>query len=251
MCLINEKWKKKSSKNWVVTAPLEDPVKYRQIVGDLQYVTLSRPEITFAVNNVCQFMHPPTINHWFVGKQILHYLCDTSDHGLFLSHSSPSMLHAYTNAEFNSMSAFSDADWAGCPDDYRSTGGFAIYLSHNLISCSSRKQKIVSRSSTKSEYKALADTVAKVTWIETLLRELHVTIKYDLILWCDNVGVTYLSANPVFHAWTKHANVDFHFFREKATKENSPFNTFLHKIKWSMCSQHRCLPIGFSLGSPS
>lgn len=200
------------------SAPFHDPVKYRQMVGALQYVTLSRPDITFAVNKVCQFMHSPTTNHWSAVKRILRYLQGTASHGLLISRSSPSVLHAYTDAAFNSLSAFSDADWAGCPDDRRSTGGYAIYLGSNLVSWSARKQKTVSRSSTESEYKALADTVAELTWLETLLRELRVPMKSVPILWCDNLGATYLSANPVFHARTKHVEVDFHFVREKVAQ---------------------------------
>jgi hypothetical protein len=193
----------------------DNPVKYRQVVGALQYVTLSRPDITFAVNKVCQFMHSPTINHWSAVKRILRYLQGTSAHGLLLRHDSSSLLHAYTDA---SITAFSDADWAGCPDDRRSTGGFAIYLGRNLVSWAARKQKTVSRSSTESEYKALADTVAELTWLETLLRELCVPASTAPTLWCDNLGATYLSANPVFHARTKHVEVDFHFVREKVAQ---------------------------------
>ena len=83
---------------------------YRQLVGALQYVTLSRPDITYAVNKVCQFMHSPTENHWSAVKRIIRYLYDTSDHGLQITHQSDSTLHAYTDAKFNSLSAFSDAD---------------------------------------------------------------------------------------------------------------------------------------------
>ncbi|KAJ0542271.1 putative RNA-directed DNA polymerase [Helianthus annuus] len=198
--------------------PFDDPVKYRQLVGALQYVTLTRPDITFAVNKVCQFMHSPTVNHWAAVKRILRYLLGTVDHTLLFSQSSTTVLHAYTDAAFNSLSAFSDADWAGCPDDRRSTGGYAIYLGSNLVSWSARKQKTVSRSSTESEYKALADAVAELTWLETLLRELRVPIRSSPNLWCDNLGATYLSANPIFHARTKHVEVDFHFVRERVAQ---------------------------------
>ncbi|KAM0072744.1 putative RNA-directed DNA polymerase [Helianthus debilis subsp. tardiflorus] len=198
------------------SAPYDNPVQYRQIVGALQYVTLSRPDLTFGVNKVCQFMHSPTVNHWSAVKRILRYLRVTSDFGLLLHHKSASLLHAYTDA---SLTAYSDSDWAGCPDDRRSTGGFAIYLGNNLVSWAARKQKTVSRSSTESEYKALADTVAELTWLEKLLRELCVPITTAPTLWCDNLGATYLSANPVFHARTKHVEIDFHFVREKVTQQ--------------------------------
>ncbi|KAF5813031.1 putative RNA-directed DNA polymerase [Helianthus annuus] len=198
---------------------LADPTKYRQIVGALQYASLSRPDITFAVNKVCQFMQTPTENHWSAVKRILRYLKGTSHFGLFIRHDSASTLHAFTDVNWNTtLRAFSDADWAGCPDDRRSTGGFAIYLGSNLISWNARKQRTVSRSSTESEYKALADTVAELTWLEALLHELGIISKITPTLWCDNLGATYLSANPVFHARTKHVECDYHFVREKVAQ---------------------------------
>ncbi|GJW41964.1 uncharacterized mitochondrial protein-like protein [Tanacetum coccineum] len=99
-------------------------------------------------------------------------------------------------------------------DDLRSTGdllstGLILYLG------SARNNDCLSRSSTESEYKALADTVAKLTWLESLLQELRVPVKSIPILWCDNLGATYLSANPIFHARMKHVEVDFHFVGDK------------------------------------
>ena len=115
----------------------------------------------------------------------------------------------------NLVSAFSDADWAECSDDRKSTGGFAIFLGSNLISWSARKQATVSRSSTEAEYKALANATAEVIWVQSLLTELGISHPKAAVLWCDNIGATYLSANPVFHARTKHIEVDYHFVRER------------------------------------
>ncbi|KAJ9543887.1 LOW QUALITY PROTEIN: hypothetical protein OSB04_023594 [Centaurea solstitialis] len=194
---------------------LDDPSRYRQTVGPLPYATLSRPDIAFAVNKVCQFMHAPTENHWAGVKRILRYLKETIDLGLWIRHNTGYQLQAFSDSHWSSnLQAYSDSDWAGCPIDRR---GYAIYLGSNLISWSARKQKTVSRSSTESEYKAIADTIAELIWLKSLLQELGLNSKAPT-LWCDNLGATYLSANPVFHARTKHVEVDYHFVREQVTQ---------------------------------
>jgi hypothetical protein len=104
------------------------------------------------------------------------------------------------------VNAFTDADWAGSVDDRRSTSGFCVFLGSNLVSWSASKQAIVSRSNTEAEYKAMANVTAEIIWIQTLLKELGFGLYSPLAakLWCDNLGATYLSANLVLHARTKH-----------------------------------------------
>lgn len=186
----------------------EDAIKYRSIVGALQYLTLTRPDISFSVNKVCQFLHCPTTIHWSVVKRILKYVKGTISLGLKIE-KSPSML----------VSVFSDADWAGCPDDRRSTGGFAVFVGSNLVSWSARKQPTVSRSSTEAEFKALANAVAEIMCAQRLLIEMRVGHPSAAQLWCDNLGAKYLSTNPVFHARTKHIEIDFHFVRERVAEK--------------------------------
>jgi hypothetical protein len=88
----------------------------------------------------------------------------------------------------------------------------------NLISWSARKQATVSRSSTEAEYKAIANATAEIMWIQTLLKEIGIQVPATAKLWCDNLGAKYLSSNPVFHARTKHIEVDYHFVRERVLR---------------------------------
>jgi len=180
----------------------EDSFRYRSVVGSLQYLTLTRPDISFAVNKVCQFLSQPTEVHWEAVKRILRYVKGTLDTGLRIRKSSQQNISIFTNA-----------DWTGCVDDRRSTSGFAVFVGLNLVSWSSKKQPTVSRSSTEAEYKALANGAAEAMWVSSLLTELGVSQQQTPVLWCDNLGATYLTANPVFHARTKHIEIDFYFVR--------------------------------------
>jgi hypothetical protein len=133
--------------------PLPDFTEYRQVVGALLYCTLTRLEIAFSVNQLCQHMHSPTTTHWSTAKRVLKYLKNTIDHGLL-----------YTPGNLQ-LQAFSDSDWAGSPDDRRSTSGFGIYLGRCLVSWSAKKQAVVSWSSTEAEYRAMALTTTELFWL--------------------------------------------------------------------------------------
>lgn len=184
-------------------APFEDPKLFRRVVGSLQYVTITRPDITYAVNRVCQFMHSPTTLHWQATKRILRYLKGTSTHCL---HFKP------TQAQ--SLLAYSDAGWLSDPEDSRSQYGYAIFHGSNLISWTSKKQKVVARSSTESEYRSLAYIAAELIWIQQLLTDLYMPLIRPPLLLCDNVGAIFMTKNPVIQTRSKHIVLDFHFIRE-------------------------------------
>lgn len=183
--------------------PLDDPRDFRMVVGSLQYLAFTRPDIAYSVNRLSQFMHRPTDEHWQAVKRILRYLAGTMSHGIYISSKSPLTLHA-----------FSDADWAGDTDDFVSTNAYILYLGATPIAWSSKKQNGVARSSTEAEYRSVANTAAKISWVCSLLTELGVRLPTTPVVYCDNVGATYLSANPVFHSRMKHLALDFHFVRQ-------------------------------------
>jgi histone deacetylase 1/2 len=185
-----------------------DPTRFRQIVGALQFLTFTRSDICFAVNRLCQVMHAPTDSHSVAVKRILRYLKGTASYGFHITRGSSFALHGFT-----------DADWAGSIDDHKSMGGYLVFFGQTSISWKFGKQHTIIRSSTEAEYKALAHGTAEVIWLQYLLTDLQVPSVYAPTIWCDNLGATYLSANPIFHACTKHVEMDYHFVRDRVAKK--------------------------------
>lgn len=147
-------------------------------------------------------MHMPTEDHWQALKRVLRYLSGTLTHGIFLRRDNSTNLHA-----------FSDADWAGDSDDYVSTNAYIIYIGSHPVSWTSKKQRGVARSSTEAEYRAVANTASELRWVCSLLTELGIKVAAVPTVYCDNIGATYLCANPVFHSRIKHIAIDYHFVR--------------------------------------
>ncbi|KAK9050835.1 hypothetical protein SSX86_030191 [Deinandra increscens subsp. villosa] len=187
--------------------PLEDPTVYRSLAGALQYLTFTRPDLTYAVQQICRHMHAPRTDHYQALKRVLRYVQGTLSHGIIISKSSVSSLVSYT-----------DADWAGCPDTRRSTSGYCVYLGDNILSWSSKRQTTLSRSSAEAEYRGVANVVSELCWVRNLLLELHHPLTRASIVFCDNVSAIYLAGNPVQHQRTKHIEMDIHFVREKVAK---------------------------------
>ncbi|KAL5775315.1 hypothetical protein ACOSP7_012872 [Xanthoceras sorbifolium] len=191
-------------------SPVSNSTEYRSVVGALQYATITRPDIAYSVNRVCQFMQYPLDEHWKAVKRILWYLQGTLTAGLhFTRLNSVSSLN---------LVAYSDADWASNPDDRKSTSGFCIFFGPNLVTWSAKKQHTISRSSTEAEYRSLASTVAELTWLKSLLQELRVPQPVIPTIWCDNLSTIAMASNPVLHARTKHIELDLYFVRDKVVQ---------------------------------
>ncbi|KAK2380773.1 putative mitochondrial protein [Trifolium repens] len=184
--------------------PYSDPSRYRRLVGKLNYLTLTRPDISFPVSVVSQFLNSPCDSHWNAVVRILKYIKRAPGKGL-----------VFTDNGHTNIVGYSDADWAGDPNDRRSTSGYCIFIGGNLISWKSKKQTVVSRSSTEAEYRAMAHATCELVWLKHLLQELHFCEVGQMELVCDNQSALHLSSNPVFHERTKHIEVDCHFIREK------------------------------------
>ncbi|XP_019087589.1 PREDICTED: uncharacterized protein LOC109127405 [Camelina sativa] len=153
---------------------------------------------------ICLFMHDPREPHFQALKRILRYIKGTISHGFQIIKSSISQLTAYT-----------DADWAGCPSTRRSTSGYGIFLGDSLVSWSSKRQVTVSRSSVEAEYRGVANVVSEATWLRNLLFEMKCPLPKAMIVYCDNISVVYLSSNPAKHQRIKHIKIDLHFVRER------------------------------------
>ncbi|KAD6796073.1 hypothetical protein E3N88_06969 [Mikania micrantha] len=156
---------------------LPSPTEYRALVGSLQYLSLTRPDISFTVNKLSQFMHALTSLHFQALKRLLRYLQGTQHYGLLLRRDSPLILHTFT-----------DADWAGDKQTYRSTTGYIVYLGSNPIAWSSKRQSTLAHSSTEAEFRAVASTTTEVQWLLSLLTELGLTNLQTPAIYCDNLG---------------------------------------------------------------
>ncbi|GJV84101.1 ribonuclease H-like domain-containing protein [Tanacetum coccineum] len=183
--------------------PVSDPTLYCSLAGALQYLTFTRPDISYAMQQICLYMHDPRDPHFTDLKRILHYVHGTIDHELQLHVSSTTQLNAYT-----------DADWAGCPITRRSTFGYYVFLGDNLLSWSAKWQVTLSHSSAEVEYRGVMNVVAETAWLRNLLLAIHAPLSTATIVYCDNVSVVYLSTNHVQHQRTKHIKIDIHFVRE-------------------------------------
>ncbi|XP_057426413.1 uncharacterized mitochondrial protein AtMg00810-like [Lotus japonicus] len=164
--------------------PLSDVGSYRRLIGRLLYLTTTRPDISFAVNQSSQFLSAPTDVHEAAAYRVLKYIKGNPGCGLF-----------YPAASSTVLTAFSDSDWAGCVDTRKSITRYCMFLGSSLISWRSKKQNTASRSSCEAEYRAMAAAVCEVQWLSYLLKDLQASptspvfaTREELLDWAKNVG---------------------------------------------------------------
>ena len=186
------------------SSPYADVPSYRRLIGRLIYLTNTIPDITYATQQLSQFLNSPTEKHCTAATRILKYLKQCPGQGLFFPRDSSLFLTGYW-----------DADWAGCLDYRRSIFGQCFFLGKSLISWRTKKHLIVSRSSSEAEYRALGAATCELQWLLYLLQDLHVTTVKLPVLYCYNQSALHIAANPVFHERTKHLEIYCHLVREK------------------------------------
>ncbi|KAI0518628.1 hypothetical protein KFK09_006064 [Dendrobium nobile] len=190
------------------TETQQDPVCYRRLIGSLQYLTLTRPDLSYSINLLSQYMHDPLPSHFYLLKRLLRYIKGTLDYGLPIIRSNLI------------LKSFSDADWAGDPITRRSTSGYCSFLGDTIVSWTVKKQRTVSRSSTESEYRALAALTSDIVWLRRLLLDFGIPQDYPTDLHCDNMSAIALANNPMFHSRTKHIEIDQKFLRDHIQQTN-------------------------------
>ncbi|XP_048446057.1 uncharacterized mitochondrial protein AtMg00810-like [Pyrus x bretschneideri] len=180
-------------------------VSYCQwLVGKLIYLTITCPNITYAVSLANQFMHSPTVNHLHIVKRILRYLNGSIGQGIIMR-----------NNKSTTISGYTDADWAGNALDRKSTTNYCTFLGGqgNLVTWKSKKQQVIARSSAEADYRAMAAIACELIWLKGFLSDLRFPTPSSMSLMCNNQAAIHITANPVFHERTKHMEVDCHFIR--------------------------------------
>ncbi|GKD70301.1 retrovirus-related pol polyprotein from transposon TNT 1-94, partial [Tanacetum coccineum] len=179
-----------------------DPSHYRGMIGTLLYLTASRPDLQFAICMCARYQARPTEKHLNAVKRIFRYLKGTVHRGLW-----------YLKDSSIALTAFADADHAGCQDTRRSTSGSMQFLGDRLVSWSSKRQKSAAISSTEAEYIALSGCCAQVLWMRSQLTDYGFGFN-KIPMYCDNKSAIALCCNNVQHSRSKHIDIRFHFIKE-------------------------------------
>lgn len=187
----------------------DDPTQYRRLIGRLIYLTITRPDLSYAVHVLSQFMHAPRAEHFQAACRVLRYIKGSPGLGILLR--ADSALQVY---------AFCDSDWGACPLTRRSLTGFFVTLGGSPVSWKTKKQATVSRSSAEAEYRSMAVATSELVWLKTLLASLGVFPTQAMKLFCDSQAAIHIAKNPVFHERTKHIDIDCHFVRERLVRRD-------------------------------
>ncbi|GJW63400.1 retrovirus-related pol polyprotein from transposon TNT 1-94 [Tanacetum coccineum] len=197
---------KRFSKDEDLSGTPVDQTKYRSMIGSLMYLTASRPDLVFVVCMCARYQSRPTKKHLEAVKRVFRYLQGTINMGLW-----------YPKDTAMALTAYADADHAGCQDTRRSTSGSAQFLGDKLVSWSSKKQTSTSISSTEAEYIAMSGCCAQILWMRSQLSDYG--FAYNRIpLYCDNKSAIALCCNNVQHSRSKHIDIRHHFIREQVEK---------------------------------
>ncbi|GJW03995.1 retrovirus-related pol polyprotein from transposon TNT 1-94 [Tanacetum coccineum] len=183
-----------------------DQTQYRSMIGSLMYLTASRPDLVFAVCMCARYQSKPTKKHLEAVKRVFRYLQGSINMGLW-----------YPKDTAMALTAYADADHAGCQDTRRSTSGSAQFLGDKLVSWSSKKQTSTSISSTEAEYIAMSGCCAQILWMRSQLSDYGFAYNH-IPLYCDNKSAIALCCNNVQHSRSKHIDIRHHFIREQVEK---------------------------------
>ena len=182
-----------------------DKGRYQRLVGRLMYLAHTRPDLAYALSVVSQFMHNPGEQHMNSVMRILRYLKSAPGKGIMFT----------KKEDWQNVSVYTDADWAGAIDDRRSTSGYFTFVGGNLVTWRSKKQNVVARSSAEAEFRGMAFGLCEALWLRLLLQDLGYPPKHPIQLFCDNKAACDIAHNPVQHDRTKHVELDRFFIKEK------------------------------------
>nr|GEU52575.1 hypothetical protein [Tanacetum cinerariifolium] len=185
---------------------LVDQTRFRSMVGSLMYLTASRPDLVFAVCMCARYQGKPIRKNLEALKRVFQYLKGTINWGLW-----------YSKDTAMALTAYADADHAGCQDTEKSTSGSALFLSDKLVSCSSKKQQSTAISTTEAEYIAMSGCCAQIIWMRSQLTDYGFDFN-KIPLYCDNRSTITLCCNNVQHSRSKHIDIRHHFIREQVER---------------------------------
>lgn len=191
-------------------------IPYREAVGSFMYLMMgTRPDLAYFLREVSQFLVNPGKPHWNAVKRGLKYLNGTRNLGITLG--GKQNLEQYKSKHY--LTAYSDADYANCPETRRSVGGYIAYMCGSPISWQSRKHHTVVLSTTEAEYIALCHCMQEVIFLKLLLVELKHESSHAITLFEDNQSCIKLSYNPELHGRSKHIDIRYHFVQEKVERK--------------------------------